>query len=688
MIKIFFIVGILLWLSTTVGTIISNHFNFTNISYKAPLGFAAILFILQFLYYPIQLFNLSSVWIHTITLVFFGTILLYSVKYIGQNIKQYLRMDTLWLLVYLILFLIVLYKSALDLTYADGQMYLNYITQNINNPNLNNFNLWTGLKGNEFVTVYLFQGYYHFAGTLILLVNGLYTYLGIGSYIDNIVVIVWGLGILYAIISGLLIIDMANYLKTKNNIIKHLTILISIFFTNFYYWKTAFSFYGNTWRSLFMAMMIFYFYRLVKEENTNYRYAIGFIFGAALSASSSSLFIGFSILLGIAYYYFSENNEKAFQDTSIVGFPMVLFVLAVTFKDHKGIFPILLAISILYYASFKLKFVEKYLRIFNQFISKHHRLIFLVLIPLIAIIYSFIHMLYIDPDYIWSVKHYFNNHASYDMVKNYFFMYSNSVDNIMNVLRWFGLLVLILFYRSDKQNKYLLRHFLLLAVFFLNPLTTSFISTMFASNVYYRAFESFFNVFTEMVLIVTLLNHFWAKKIIRNILITVIVFVVSYSHYDSLINMNGLSQYGAFIRNGQAVDPIYKLKPLEIEAIKAFVKEYETIEKTDKQITVVSHVDGLRTFLPEVYVVFTARQHWSAWDRIDQDFYQVGMNWHGWETRNEYIDYSKSCSYLVKYNIDYVISENWFNYEFSQAIDDCTIVLFENYDYKLRKVIK
>ena len=367
---------------------------------------------------------------------------------------------------------------------------------------------------------------------------------------------------------------------------------------------------------------------------------------------------------------------------------MVLFVLAVTFKDHKGIFPILLAISILYYVSFKLKFVEKYLRIFNQFISKHHRLIFLVLIPLIAIIYSFIHMLYIDPDYIWSVKHYFNNHASYDMVKNYFFMYSNSVDNIMNVLRWFGLLVLILFYRSDKQNKYLLRHFLLLAVFFLNPLTTSFISTMFASNVYYRAFESFFNVFTEMVLIVTLLNHFWAKKIIRNILITVIVFVVSYSHYDSLINMNGLSQYGAFIRNGQTVDPIYKLKPLEIEAIKAFVKEYETIEKTDKQITVVSHADGLRTFLPEVYVVFTARQHWSAWDRIDQDFYQVGMNWHGWETRNEYIDYSKSCSYLVKYNIDYVISENWFNYEFSQAIDDCTTVLYENYEYKLRKVIK
>ena len=687
MIKIFFVVGFILWLSTTVGNIVANKFNLDNITYKAPLGFALILFTLQLLYYPIQLFNLSSFWIHFLTFTLFSVIFIFSFTTFKLNIKQYLRFDTLWFLLYLGIFLWVLYKSALDITYADGQMYLNYIAQNIDNPNLNNFNLWTGLVGSEFVTVYLFQGYYHFAGSFILFVNSFYTYSGIGGNIDNIVISVWGLGTLYAVISGLLIIDMANYIKTKNDYIKHIAIFFSIFYVNFYYWKTAFAFYGNTWRSLFMAMMIYYFYRLVKENNPNYRYLIAIIFGASLAASSSSLFIGFSILLGIAYYYYSVENSKAFQDTSIIGLPMVMFVLAVVYKDHIKVLPYLLILTIVYYSTFKIKQVEKYITYFNKFISKYHKIIFLVIIPFIAIVYSFIHMFYLEPDYIWSLRHYFNNHANYDMVKNYFFMYSNNVDNIVTSLRWAGLLIVVLIYRNDNGNKYLLRHFLLLAVFFLNPLTTSFISKMFASNVYYRAFESLFNVFTEMLLIVSIFNYFWSRKFIRYLLTGLVLFVVLFSHYDSLFNKSGLSQYGLFIREGETIDPIYKLKPLEIEAIRAF-KNIVKENVDNEQITIVSHADGLRTFIPEIYVVFTARQHWSSWDRIDQDFYQVAMNWHGWEVRNENIDYSKSCEYLVKYDIDYVINEVWYNFEFNNAIEQCTYVLFENYEYKVRKVIK
>jgi len=687
-IKIFFIVGLIIWLSTTMGNLLVEKFNLSNITYKAPIGFAAILFVLQIFYYPIQLFNLPSIWIHSVTFIFFAILFIISFKYLLFNIKQYIRRDTLWLIAYLVLFIYVLYKSALDLTFADGQMYLNYIAQNIDNSSLNNFNLWTGLEGSEFVTVYLFQGYYHFAGSLTLLVNSLHTYLGIGSIIDNIVICVWGLGSLYAVISGLLIIDMASYIKTKNIYIKNITIIFSLFYINFYYWKTAFSFYGNTWRSLFMAMMIYYFYRLVKDNNSSYKYIIGMIFGASLAASSSSLFIGFSILLGIAYYYFSERNIKAFQDTSIIGIPMVLFVLAVTYKDHFDVFIILLPITVLYYGLFKLVLFEKYLTIFNQFIIKNHQIIFLIFIPSIAIIYSFVHMFYIEPDYIWSIKHYFNNHANYDMVKNYFFMYSNSVDNLANVIRWLGLIIFVVYYRKDRANKYLIKHFLLLAMFFLNPLTTSFISKMFASNVYYRAFESLFNVFTEMLLLTTLLNYFWSKKIIRLVIICSVLFIVLFSHYDSLVNKNGLSQYGNYIKIGESINPIFKIKPLELEIIRAFKNEIENTEVSEGQITIVSHADGVRTFTPHVYQVFTPRQHWSAWDRIDQDFYQVAMNWHGWEDRNEYIDYSKSCEYLVKYDIDYVINEVWLNYDFNSSIDQCTIILFENYDYKLRKVIK
>lgn len=685
MIKILLVVLLTIWVSTTFGTLIIEKLNLGRFIFSAPLGFTALLFILQIMYYPIQMFNLPSYLIHWSTYLVYTVVLFLSIWRIKSNIHQFLRFDIIWLIAYFIFFIYVFYQSTLDLTYADGQMYLNFIAQNININEVNNFNLWTGLVGSEFVTVYLFQGYYHFAGSFVTLVNGFYNILKIGSIIDTIVVAVWGMGSLYALISGMLIIDMINYIKPRQ-LTRNIVLFFTLFFTNFYYWKIAFSFYGNTWRSLLMAMMIYIFYRLVNEDNRNYRFALIFVFGAALSASSSSLFIGFSILLGFAYYWFREKNIFAFEDTSIIGIPMVLYVLAIAFKVYQDQLPYLLLISVVYYAFFKSRMFSEYLANFNRFISKHTTFIFLVLIPAIAIIYSLLDMYVFDPYYIWNMNHYFNDHAAYDMVKNYLFIHSNVIDNVLNIFRWFGIIILIFFYNERKGEQYLLRHFLLLAVFFLNPMTTSFISKMFASNVYYRVFESLFNVFTEILLFSYLIDMVWERKLLRYGIISIISFSVLFSHYDSLVRMSGSSLYGFYIKNGQDIDPIYKIKPNELEVIRAFEKEYSTLDDRDDQLTLVSHANGLRTFTPEVYVVFTPRQHWSSWDRIDQEFYQVAHMWQGWEDRPKDIDYSKSCSYLKKYEIDYVINEVWLNYEFNQAINDCTTIIFENYDYKLRKV--
>lgn len=688
MLKILLIVGFVIWVSTTIGIIIKDRFNLKEMRFTAPIGFAVLLSILQLFYYPIQLFNLNSFYVHFISFSVFAIVSIISFFYFERVIKQYLNWGFIWVLLSLGLFLIVFYNSSLDLGFADGQMYLNYIAQNISIDQLNNFNLWTGLLGEEFVTVYLFQGYYHFAGSFILMVNSFYTLFGIGSNINNIVIITWGLGSLYSLISSLLIIDIANYIRSKNWVVKNILILFSLFFTNFYYWKTAFAFYGNTWRSLFMAMMIFYFYRMIVESNDKYRYLIGFIFGAALATSSSSLFIGFSILLGFAFYCFVNRHEQAFENTSIIGIPMVLNVLALMYKDFPAVFIFLIIITLAYYGLFKLPLASRYLLQFNRFISKYVYFIFLAFIPLVAISYSFFDMYFWDPEYIWNMNHYFNNHATYDMVKNYLFLHSDWMDNVLNVLRWLGVIVLVLYYRNDKANGYLIKHFLLLLVFFLNPLATSFVSKMFASNVYYRTFESFFNVFTEMILFGALLNLCWNRKFIRSLLVFVLVFIVFFNHYESLILKDKSGQYGFYINAGQVLDPIYKLKPVELEAIKFFQEYIGLNPKESGQVIVISHANGLRTFTPEVYVLFTPRQFYSAWDRVNQEFYQIARMWNGWEERASYIDYGRSCEYLVEYDVDYVINEAWLNFEFNQAIEGCTTILFENHDYKVRKVDK
>lgn len=685
MLKVFFVVAITVLVSTTYGILLTKILKLRENVYTAPIGFAGLLFTLQIFYYPIQLINLPSFYIHLISTIVYVALVIYSFLEIKSLFKQYFNLKTLVVLATFSFFLFVFYNMSISIPRADGQMYLNYIAQNIDNEKLNMFNLWTGLVGEEFVVIYLFQGYFHFAGFLVKFVNLFSSVFGIGSKIDTIVVSLWGLGSIYSIISSLFIINVVNYFKYKNSYIPKILVFFALFYTNFYYWKVAFSFYGNTWRSLFMAMMMFYLYRLIKEDDRNYLYLAAIIFGASITASSSSLFIGFSILFGVAYHFFKSNNPTAFEDASYIGFPMVIYVLAITYKDHFNLFFILLAVTIFYYSLHKMDKFKAVLLKFNAFISKHVNLIFIIIIPLIAIIYSTIDM-YLYPEYPWNLFHYFNDHAAYDMVKNYLFLHSNWVDNLLNVLRWSSVIILVYKYRNSKGYNYLLNHYIILAVFFLNPLTTSFISRMFASNVYYRAYESLFNVFTETLLFGILLNEVWSKKYLRVAISSILIVSVIYSHYGSLIQEDPANLYGYYIKDGANVLPLYKIKNSELDVIQAFELESKNFRKLDRQITVVSHVDGLRTFLPNVYQVFTARQYWSAWDRIDQDFYQVARMWYGWEERTKDIDYTKSCSYLKKFEIDYVLNEIWENDDFDLAINDCTEVLYENYEYKLRKV--
>lgn len=686
MIKILFVIGLTLWISTAYGIIIREFFNLRNEHFNAPIGFAALLFTLQVLYYPAQLFNWPSYIIHGISTVVYGILLIASLWKIPNILKQYVTFKSLWIVAYVMLFAFMFYHMSIAIARADGQMYLNYIAQNMDIDQLNKFNLWTGLTGSEFVSVYFFQGYYHFASFLNVFVNSFSKLLGIGSSIDSIVVSTWGMGLLLATLSSLMILNFVDYFNYKNPWIKAILIIFSLFYTNFYYWKVAFSFYGNSYRSLFMAMMMFYIYRLIKEQNLNDRYTVAIVFGASLAASSSTLFIGFSFLLGLAYHWFRTNRETSLEDLSVMAFPMVLYVLALQYKDHFTVFLILFPITLMYYGFRFTKPVKTILHFLNQFFIRYSFRIFIILIPIGAMVFSFIDMK-MDIYYPWHLFHYFDNHANYDMVKDYLFLYSSSLENLLNILRWLAILVLIVKHRTSKENRYVADHFLVLAVLFLNPLATSFVSKAFASNVYYRLFESLFNAFSEILLFGLLLNTLWNQKVVRWVLSFILLWSVFDAHYSSYIVEENTSPYGFYIKQGHDVLPLYKIKGSELDVIRSLQTELADHPISDHQVTVISHADGLRTFLPKVYQVFTPREYYTPGDRVNEEFYQLARLWYSWEEMPN-LDYSKSCSYLQEFKIDYVISERYINYKFDGALNDCTQVIYQNAEFNLRKVIQ
>ncbi len=686
MFKILFVVGFTLFISTAFGQLIQDFLNIKKDKYSAPLGFSGLILLLQLLYYPSQLFNWPSLYIHSVSALVYFILFVVGIVKLKQIITEYLKLKTLWVIAYVSIFVFIFYHMSIAIARADGQMYLNYIAQNVDINQLNMFNLWTGKTGTEFVSVYFFQGYYHFAAFLVQFVN-VFSSLGIGSKIDTIVISIWGLGILLASISSLAIINFVLAYQHKNIWIERIILLFALFYTNFYYWKVAFAFYGNSWRSLFMAMLAYYLYRLVKEQNRNDMIAAAIVFGASIAASSSSLFIGFSMLYGLAYYWYKNKYLTTLEDLSSIAFPMVVYVLGLLYKDHFMVFIILSPITVLYYLG-RMNRTGKYLLFsINQFISKYSFLIFVVIIPLGSIFYSF-YSLKVDIYYPWNLLHYFNNHANYDMVKDYLFIHSNAFENLINALRWLGIVLVFIKYRKLKENAYILNHFLMLGLLFLNPLATSFVSKAFASNVYYRLFESLFNAFSEVLIFSILLNYFWNEKWIRTSVIAILIFNIGYTHITSFILKDPSSAYGFYIKQGEDVLPLYKIRSTELDAIRALQEELDDLDQNQAdQITVITHADTLRTYLPEVYVLFTPREYYTPGDRVNEEFYQIARFWYAWEEKPK-LDYSNTCAYVDEFNVDYIISERYINYEFDGALNSCTVIIHENEEFNVRKVVK
>ena len=209
MIKILLAVGVVLFCSAGYGLFAEKLLKLKPTGFTAPLGFVLLLCTLQLCYYPVQFFNGSVSWIYASSYLIFGCLLLYSLFHIKELFKRYWQWNTLWIIASFLAFIAVFYQLFIDIGFSDSPMYLNYIAQNIDNQHLNLFNLYSGKVGAEWDALYLFQGYYHFGTFLCHVINVPSVLLGIGGKIDNIVISTWGLGMIYSLISSMLIVNFA-----------------------------------------------------------------------------------------------------------------------------------------------------------------------------------------------------------------------------------------------------------------------------------------------------------------------------------------------------------------------------------------------------------------------------------------------------------------------------------------------
>ena len=677
MIKIFLAISLLIVVLFGYGKTMMKLLKLEKEIFAAPIGFVTFFSVLQLFYYPVQFFNLSFNLIIVITTV----LLILGIILAFLHLKE-VKVSKYWLFVVLSIFVYlgVFYFCFIDIEFSDSPMYLNYIAQNINNSTLNKFDLYSGLVGQEWDGLYLYQGYYHFASYLCWMINIPYYLLGSSGYVENIAISTWGLGLLYNVLSSMMIINIIAYLKFDNKYFKFIVLLFTLFFSNFYYWRVVLAFYGNTYRTILITLLMFYSYRFVNDENEKFKYLMMLIVGAGIACSSSFLFISFSVLICLCTYLFSNKRPNTFKDMAIIVLPIAIYASVMFYKSNKLIGMILAIVFLIYYLFKNTYIINNICQIIEKFLFKYAKIIFFVFLPLLLIAYSF-YLNVTDDNLLIDYAYALQDHQQYDMVKDYTFRYSGIIDNCLNIIRWLGV-AMVIYKAHTNGDRYIKYTFVLMLLLFLNPLCASGLAQTIASNVFYRNVEVLFNPFTESLILLCIIDNINNKYITMGIS-AVLLFSTVLGHALSFVDSDeGL--YTFYVNGGKEVDHIYKIEHGEYEVIKRLQDELAN-DPIDGQPVVISQANGMRTFIPNAYQPITTRDFYYPYNRIDWNFYEIVRKHYPWQ---EHVDtpYENTCMYLERYDVDYLIIKYWDNPEFDQASDACSITIFESAEFKLKKV--
>lgn len=668
MIKLFFIVAGVMLAAAGYGAEIKRYFPKRQQDYFYPLGFAALLMLLQFAYYPAMFGHWSSDYEHIVSCLILLVGLCFSVRNYRFIKAELWRGSSVWIVLAFSVFLLVFYFTNLQLPYSDSQMYLNYMSQNINTSHINLFHLWTGEIGKEWDAIYLFQGYYHFGSFLSWLCQW-----WAKDSLANITVQTWGLGMLYSLVSSGFLVNFC-YALTQHKGKRCLLLLLGLLYINFYYWRVAFSFYGNTFRTLFIAAHLYYLYYYFQEDNRHYRFLCMTLSFAGLATSSSYLFIAFAMDYALMVFLFKQKGEGAIAEMADFVLPLVIYALALFSRTHLLFALGASVFALAYYTLRKKKVLQTISRKMEGFLQCYTYRIFVFGAAFLLAAGGAVYYFLVNPHYEYNYAHYFQNHQLYDMIKDYFCLYSGKTQTLVNVFRYIGIFLL---WRSHKKTPAI--HFAKIYVgvilfVFLNPLSTVAIAKLFASNVYYRTFDALFNPFTELVIGFFCLEKFYDQRYGKALSILLVSYLLVYAHGFSFYSAYA-GEYGEYVH--EEILAKYKMNYADYEAASFFQKEISTHKKSQGQWRVISHVEGLRTFVPEVWQVFTLREYYYPQERINEEFYQQARNHYSYGKYPE-TDFSSACRYLQRFQIDYLLIETANNPDYDIEVSKCSAKIYEN----------
>ena len=263
-----------------------------------------------------------------------------------------------------------------------------------------------------------------------------------------------------------------------------------------------------------------------------------------------------------------------------------------------------------------------------------------------------------------------------DMVWDYFRL-DHPVLLVMNVLYVIGI---VFFVKKRKEISF--SSYLIFAVIaFINPVNIILVRKFLAYIVFYRSYEVIMNFFTYALLLDLVLKLF-SKIRFFNVglacLFCVLTFVQAGSYYHD------------FYRPSEQFNRLYKVEELELDMLQVFTG---LISYEDERVTVVSQMDSLKGFVPDITLAFSMREVElysinTGKSNLLKIFYP--RRHAGQQMFDEEPDFRCACDELIDQLIDYVIIDKkqvyWDNGKYEHLyylVRNCAELTYENDRYAL-----
>lgn len=311
-------------------------------------------------------------------------------------------------------------------------------------------------------------------------------------------------------------------------------IFFSLFYCTFYSWKIMGAFHGGNWRLYFTALAIYTAYRWLKTNNEHCKYLIPIVFAAGLFVDQAYLMIAIEIIYCLAVFLFHEEKIRSLFDLTTFLMP-VCFCIFFWIILRSFLWAVVFGIvtMMFYMLRSKRKTYHHIIQI-EDFMIAYNKRIFLICIPLLFLIATFVLRFFING---YGIEYsYYMNYFSHRTVAGFLFPRGNYIDIIMDIWRWAGVIVFACkaFQKEDRMIRDIT---ICMILFFVNPLCMGMVAQITGLETYACAFEILFNPFSDILVFIAIYQLFEWTVIGQWVLELCLVFATLFGHIASYTNL-------------------------------------------------------------------------------------------------------------------------------------------------------